>query len=126
MGNECKHERTEFIRNVYEINGTLFHTKIVEEKCLDCLTEEQPTLLRKHYRDGSQTGIIYAVNKVDKAKCKHEYFDVDSKTERQKSNSSLFGLINDNYIEAVGTCKRCESKFLVSCSEDRGTWNIIK
>lgn len=151
MGNTCKHERTELVEVLSEDKGILFANKIIMVKCKDCMTNGEPTLIRKEVNQGRLTGHIYCNNDVNKNNCKHENFTVDSTTEQYCHRESLSGVLvgmltahwfepKCHYIIAVATCDKCGSKFHVECSytkenkwenyqqkkiENRGNWNIV-
>lgn len=151
MGNACNHERTKIIRTIDENKGLLFTTKIVEARCLDCLTNGQPTIFRKELTQGKITGFVYSKNDIDTKECKHKDFVVDERTEKRGSDSTLSGTMigmltagwfepRHHYIVAEATCNRCTAKFYVSCSyysenkwknyvresvETRGKWKIV-
>lgn len=151
MGNSCEHSRTEFVRTLDKQNGILFSKEVAEFKCLDCMTDGEPTIIRKDVTKGRVTGCSYSSSKINKNDCRHKRFNVDESTEERKSEAtfsgSLLGAITvgwieprNHYIVAVATCKRCTAKFHVRCSyyahnkweeyehktvESRGHWKIV-
>lgn len=132
MGNSCQHQRTELITTISEDKGLFLSSKIVELKCLDCLTGGQPTVFRKEITQGRLTGHVYSQGNVDKKNCKHDHFEVDPATEKYQSRPTLSGTLlgmvtarflesRDCYISGIGTCTRCQAKFNVECSYSRQT-----
>ena len=126
MGNNCEHTRTELIETVNEDKNILFTKKTIIVKCLDCLTDGKPTLIRKEINEGNLTGHIYSNNIIDKKECKHDKFTVDDSTYQYHQKDSLFGLLlamgtarwihpKTHYIIAIGYCDRCGAGFNVEC-----------
>ena len=126
MGNNCKHLRTEVVETLNEDKNILFTNKIVISKCLDCLTDGKPTLIRNEVKQGNLTGYTYANNSIDKKNCKHEKFTVDPSTYEYYEEDTLGGTLmamftarwihpKNHYIAAIGCCDRCDLRFYVKC-----------
>ena len=152
MGNSCKHEKTEVVETIEENKSLLFNKKIVIVKCLDCLTNSHPTLIKKEITQGRISGHVYHSNNIDQNNCKHEKITVDDNTCEYHQRDSLPGIISgmltahwfepkDHYIRATATCNKCESKLEVECSYsienkwenyqlnkivNKGSWKIVK
>lgn len=128
MGNiDCKHEDTEIVETVNEKQDLFFNRKIVIVRCKHCLTNGEPTLIRKEVVEGLLTEIIYSNKVVDSNKCKHKNFTVDSSTEEYYQETTTEGIFlgmltahwfepKNYYIKGIACCDRCGYKFPVKCS----------
>ena len=126
MGNSCSHERTRVLRVIDSDKGIISTSQIVEVECLDCLTNGEPTVIRKENVVGNLTGHVYSQKSIDKKKCCHKKFDVDESTIQKKSEPTLEGTLmgmftagwfetRHHYLVGKATCNRCNRTFWVEC-----------
>jgi hypothetical protein len=149
--NNCTHARTETVEVVNSEKGLLYESQIVKVKCLDCMTNGQPTFFNKEIVKGNVTGHVYSDKPIDKTTCKHAKFIVDESTIESKAEDTLEGVVlgmltahwfkpQRHYLIAVAKCVKCERKFLVKCyyhtervwenykqteKQIRGNWEIV-
>lgn len=124
MGNNCVHARTEVVDTKIISTGFLTKTNLVTLKCLDCLTNNKPTVIKKEITMGRLTGKVYDSKSVTRENCAHENFTVDPETMKNDSEATLGGtilsLLTAHWVNTrcyfttgVGKCEAREAKFKV-------------
>lgn len=104
--------------------GILFTTECVEYRCLDCKTNDKPTIFRREICKGNLTGHEYSNKPIKPDKCDHKNFDVDQdnvKSHSQKTGiGTLTGMLTAgwvteyrHYFTSNAQCRRCLARFNV-------------
>jgi len=133
-GDNCKHEKYDKTFLNRTVGSLLWDHEIYICKCKDC-----PTEWRIEIAVGKATGWTYKSHKVEKSKCSHEHFTVDTQNMKilEETDYLKFALVfftahafdgaqYTKYYVAKCKCDRCGFEFLAKAYPTMVWQNQIK